>query len=130
MHKRPLSIPIGLTPDLTPTTINGFTHSPLTTDQSSLFESLNVNKDDLTQAIYETHGGISYAEAQRIMDLILDIIKKRLVRGEKVLLSRFGAFRVVRRRDRKGINPQTGAPMVIPGRRAISFKPSKYLKSV
>jgi nucleoid DNA-binding protein len=89
-----------------------------------------VNKDDLSQAIYEVHGGISFAEARKIVDLILDLIKGRLIKGEKVLVSGFGSFRVVRRKARKGINPQTGESIVIRGRKAVSFKPSKSLKSV
>ena len=89
-----------------------------------------MNKNDLAKAIYDTHGGMSYADAQRIMDSILEIIKSRLTRGEKVLISGFGCFRVVVRKDRKGINPQTGKAIVIRGRKAIAFTPSKYLKSV
>jgi DNA-binding protein HU-beta len=89
-----------------------------------------VNKNDLSKAVYEVHGGMSYADAQRIVDLILDTIKTSLTRGEKVLLSGFGCFRVVARKDRKGINPKTGNPIVIPGRKAVRFKPSKYLKSI
>ena len=89
-----------------------------------------MNKDDLSKAIYEVHGGISFADARRVVDLILDLIKGRLIRGEKVKVSGFGSFRVVKRRDRKGINPQTGESIVIRGRRAISFKPSRNLKSV
>ena len=89
-----------------------------------------MNKNDLTQAVHNIHGGMSYADAARVVDLILDIIKGRLVKGEKVLLSGFGSFRVVNRKDRKGINPQTGGSMIIRGRKAVAFKPSKYLKSV
>jgi nucleoid DNA-binding protein len=89
-----------------------------------------VNKDHLTDAIYRAHGGMSYADARMIVDLILTIIKARLKLGEKVVLSGFGTFRVVSRRDRKGVNPQTGSEMVIRGKKAVSFKPSKYLKSV
>jgi nucleoid DNA-binding protein len=89
-----------------------------------------VNKNDLGKAIHDIHGGMSYANAVKIVDLILDIIKLRLVRGEKVVLSGFGCFRVVARKGRKGVNPQTGDYIVIPGRKAISFRPSKYLKSV
>jgi len=73
---------------------------------------------------------MSYADAQKTIDLILDTIKARLTRGEKVLLSGFGCFRVVSRKDRKGINPKTGESIIIPGRKAIRFKPSRYLKSV
>lgn len=89
-----------------------------------------MNKNDLSKAVYDVHGGMSYADAQKVIDLILDVIKARLIRGEKVLLSGFGCFRVVSRMDRKGINPKTGDPIVIRGRRVIRFKPSKYLKSV
>jgi DNA-binding protein HU-beta len=89
-----------------------------------------VNKNDLSRAIYEVHGGMSFADTQKIVDLILDIIKGRLCRGEKVLISGFGCFRVVRRRDKRGINPQSGDSIRIPGKKTIKFKPSKYLKSV
>lgn len=89
-----------------------------------------MNKDDLSKAVYDVHGGISFAEARKIVDLMLDLIKHRLTKGEKVLLSGFGSFRVKRRRDRKGVNPQTGESMIIPGREVITFKPSKNLKSI
>jgi nucleoid DNA-binding protein len=89
-----------------------------------------VNKDDISTAVYEAHGGLSIAEARRIVDITLDLIKGRLLKGEKVLLSGFGSFRVIHRKDRKGINPQTGESIIIAGRKAVSFKPSKYLKTV
>ena len=89
-----------------------------------------MNKNDISKKVYEAHGGISYAEAQKIVDLIIDVIKERLSRGEKVLLSGFGCFRVARRKEKKGVNPQTGEPVVIAGRNSVKFKPSKYLKSV
>jgi len=89
-----------------------------------------MNKDDIAKAVYDIHGGMSFADAQRIVDLILNKIKVHLIRGEKVVLSGFGCFRVVVRTDRKGINPKTRKPITIPGRRAIRFKPSKYLKTV
>ncbi len=89
-----------------------------------------MNKDDLSTAVYNAHGGLSFNDARRVVDLFLEIIKGRLSRGEKVLISGFGCFRIVKRKDRKGINPQTGQPIIIPGRKAITFKPSKHLKSV
>jgi DNA-binding protein HU-beta len=89
-----------------------------------------VNKDDLSKAVYEVHGGMSFAEARRVVDVILDLVKGRLMKGEKVLLSGFGSFRVARRKDRKGINPQSREPILIPGRRVVTFKPSKNLKSI
>jgi nucleoid DNA-binding protein len=89
-----------------------------------------MNKNDISKRVYEAHGGISYADAQKIVDLVLEIIKRRLSRGEKVLISGFGCFRVMRRRAKRGVNPQTGESVLIPGRKSIKFKPSKYLKTV
>ena len=89
-----------------------------------------MNKNDISKKVYEAHGGISYAEAQKIVDFILDTIKVRLSRGDKVLLSGFGCFRVMRRKEKRGVNPQTGEPVVIAGRKSVKFTPSKYLKSV
>jgi nucleoid DNA-binding protein len=89
-----------------------------------------MNKNDISKRVYEAHGGISYAEAQKIVDLILETIKGRLVRGEKALISGFGCFTVMRRKDKKGVNPQTGEPVIIAGRNSIKFKPSKYLKTI
>jgi integration host factor subunit alpha len=89
-----------------------------------------MNKNDISKKVYEAHGGISYAEAQKIVDLILETIKGRLVRGEKVLISGFGCFTVMRKKGKKGVNPQTGEPITISCRKSVKFKPSKYLKTV
>ncbi len=89
-----------------------------------------MNKNDISKRVHEAHGGISYVEAQKIVDLILETIKGRLRRGEKVLISGFGCFSVVKRKEKKGVNPQTGKPVVIRGRKSIKFKPSKYLKTI
>ena len=89
-----------------------------------------MNRNDLARAVYEVHGGLSQAESQRIVDQIFGTIRERLVRGEKVLLSGFGCFRVKSRRERRGVNPQTGDSILVPGRRSVVFKPSRYLKSV
>ena len=89
-----------------------------------------MNKNDISKKVYEMHGGLSYAEAQKIVDLIIGIIKEQLKRGEKVLLSGFGCFTVQKRKVKKGVNPQNGEAIIIPGRNSVKFKPSKYLKSV
>jgi len=82
------------------------------------------------QAVYEAHGGLSLADARRVVDLIFDTVKARLARREKVLLSGFGSFRVVERKERIGVNPKTGRPMIIRGRLAVRFRPAGRLRSV
>jgi len=87
-----------------------------------------MNKDDISKTIYEAHGGLSYAETRKIINFILETIKDRLSCGEKVLLSGFGCFYVKPMKTKRGVNPQTGAPMIIPGRNSVKFKPSKHFK--
>ncbi len=89
-----------------------------------------MNKNNLSQAVHDVHGGMSHANAVKIVDLIFDIIKRHLAEGEKVLISGFGCFRVVTRKDRRGVNPRSGDAIVIRSRKAVVFKPSKYLKSI
>jgi len=89
-----------------------------------------MNKNDISKKVYEAHGGLSYAESQKIVDFILETIKKRLAGGDKVLLSGFGCFTVMRRKEKKGVNPQTGEPVLIAGRKSVKFKLSKNLKTV
>ena len=89
-----------------------------------------MTKNDLTDAVYRVHGGMSRVEALRLVDLIFQTIRRKLLRGEKVLLTGFGCFRVVQRRDRRGVNPRTGERLVIRGRRVVVFKPSGRLRSV
>ena len=89
-----------------------------------------MNKNDISKKIYEAHGGLSYAETQGIINFILETIKDRLSRGEKVLLSGFGCFYVAHSKTKRGANPQTGLPMVIPERNSVKFKPSKRLKTI
>jgi len=89
-----------------------------------------MNKNDISKNVHEAHGGLSYVESQKIVDFILDTIKERLSRGEKVLLSGFGCFNVMQRKTKRGVNPQTGESITIQGRNAVRFKPSKYLKTL
>jgi DNA-binding protein HU-beta len=89
-----------------------------------------MNKNDISKKVHEAHGGLSYVEAKKLVDLILETIKMRLSKGEKVLISGFGCFSVMKRKEKKGVNPQTGDPVIISGRNSVKFKPSKHLKSI
>jgi integration host factor subunit alpha len=55
-------------------------------------------------------------------------MKETLGRGERIKISGFGNFVLRDKRPRQGRNPKTGDPMLITGRRVLSFKPSNILK--
>ncbi len=86
-----------------------------------------MTKDSLAKVVYDLHGGISYKEAQRIIDNMLNTIKGKLLEGDKIMLTGFGVFHVVHRKQRRGINPQSGDSILIKSRKYVSFKPSKIL---
>ena len=89
-----------------------------------------MTKAEIVERIYEKveKDGFSKKEAAEVVEAIFEVIKRHLERGEKVKISGFGNFVVHTKRPRKGRNPQTGAEIVISGRRVLSFKPSQVLK--
>jgi integration host factor subunit alpha len=89
-----------------------------------------MTKAEIVEQIYDKveKDGFSKKEAAEVVEAIFEVIKRHLERGEKVKISGFGNFVVHTKRPRKGRNPQTGAEIVISGRRVLSFKPSQVLK--
>lgn len=73
--------------------------------------------------------GISKAAANAALDSALEGITKALKKKDgKVTLVGFGTFTKVRRKARKGRNPQTGAAIKIKARNAVKFTPGKKLR--
>jgi nucleoid DNA-binding protein len=89
-----------------------------------------MTKADLARAVYERHGGISYQDSQRIVDMIFAILKQHLLEGHRVHIVGFGTLEVVSRRARRGRNPATGETIELPAKRALVFRPSRAIKSV
>ena len=86
-----------------------------------------MTKADLVEAVYRMHGGLSRKEAANVVEQLINSIKQVLLRGERVQISGFGCFEVVRRRSRKGRNPQTGDVIAIGERQSLVFRPSRIL---
>ena len=74
--------------------------------------------------------GFSKKEATDLVDLVFDLLKDKLIEGEKVKISGFGNFVVRGKHERPGRNPQTGEQIMISARRVLSFRPSQVLKGL
>ena len=81
----------------------------------------------ITRVAEET--GTSKRVARQVVDKALDIIADQLQAGEKVVLTGFGTFQMRARRQRRGVNPQTGQEMVIPSMQTPGFSASNSLRS-
>ncbi len=67
-------------------------------------------------------------ESAKIIENLIEIIKRTLASGEDVLASGFGKFCVKDKKERKGRNPATGNDLVLPARRVVTFKWSGRLR--
>ena len=85
-----------------------------------------ANKKDLTNAIAEATGNTKKA-SREMVNIIMDVIKETLAKGETVRLVNFGTFKVVARKARKGRNPRTGEAIDIPAKNVVRFKAGKGL---
>ncbi len=66
--------------------------------------------------------------AQDAVECVISSIINSLKRGEDVVLTGFGTFKVVKRKARKGRNPYTGEEIRISATKAPKFTPGKALK--
>jgi DNA-binding protein HU-beta len=87
-----------------------------------------MNKQALIAKVAKDTGGTKVAAAQAIESMI-DGITRALKKGDSVTFVGFGTFKTSPRKARTARNPQTGAPIKIPKRKAVRFVAGKALKS-
>lgn len=73
---------------------------------------------------------IPQKSAVEAVSTVFEVISDSLVQGDQVSISNFGSFGTKARPARTGRNPQTGDPIEIEARRAVSFKASQKLKDI
>ncbi len=88
-----------------------------------------VTKRDLARRLHERFG-FSERSMYRLVEILIEEIKTALERGEEVKIFHFGSFRVHKRRPRRGVNPKTREPIIIPGTRTVLFRPAPTLKAL
>ena len=86
-----------------------------------------MKKAELVEAI-AAKTGLTKADANRALDATFEVSTKALKKGERVPVAGFGTFNVSKRKAREGRNPQTGATVKIPARKAVTFKAGTALK--
>jgi len=90
---------------------------------------MTLTKADIAQKIADDCGFMK-GEAAEVLEKALDIIKKRLIAGEDVMISGFGKWSVRSKHARRGRNPQTGQEIVLDARRVVTWSYSPVLKNV
>lgn len=86
-----------------------------------------MTRDELAETL-ATQAGVAQAEATTFIDALATVLTDRLGNGDNVELPSLGVFELVRRKERKGRNPKTGAALTIPAATIVNFKPTASLK--
>jgi integration host factor subunit alpha len=88
---------------------------------------MTLTKADIVHAIYNQLD-LPKTRSSKVVDSLLEIIKKTLENGEDVLISGFGKFNVKEKRERRGRNPQSGEDLMLGERRVVRFRCSGRLR--
>ena len=83
-----------------------------------------MNKKELCNALAEKTG---LTEAQKAFNAVIEIVTDEMKRNGRITLIGFGSFSVKQKAARKGMNPTSFAPIDIPAKKVVNFKPSIYL---
>jgi len=86
-----------------------------------------LTKHSIVEQIYNELG-FPKNQSVEITESLLEIIKSSLESGDDVLVSGFGKFCVMDKKERKGRNPATGEDLMLKPRRVVTFKCSGKLR--
>ena len=78
--------------------------------------------------VYAAKGNFeTKAEAERKLNILLDLFEETLVKGDDVNFIGWGKFEVKDTPARVGRNPKTGVEVEIPAKKVVKFKAGKTL---
>ena len=86
-----------------------------------------MNKAQLVEAV-ALDANISKVDARKAVDSIIRMTVQALREEERLTLTVLGTFSVQHKPARMGRNPRTGAPVKIPPRKAVKFRPTVELE--
>jgi len=87
-----------------------------------------MTKAELVDEMAKDAGISKVAAAEALNSMMTNITKALKKKDGKVTLVGFGTFSKVKRKARKGRNPQTGAEIKIKASNVVKFKAGKKLK--
>jgi len=87
-----------------------------------------VTKQEFVDAVADK-AGMSKRDAGAAVDAVLDCITDTLRRRDSVTFTGFGKFSTSARAARMGVNPRTGAKVMIPATTVPKFSAGSALKS-
>ena len=88
---------------------------------------INLTKKDIVNLIY-MQIGFSKQISESLIEEFFSLIVSNLKKEEELKISKFGTFKIRKKKSRIGRNPKTKELKNISERKVILFKPSKEFK--
>ena len=88
---------------------------------------MTLTKAKIVDTIHEDLG-FPKNKSSELLEILLELMKNALEKGEDVLISGFGKFCVKEKKQRRGRNPATGNDMILDQRRVVTFRCSHLLR--
>lgn len=86
-----------------------------------------MTKNELAERVAKKVG-LTKKSGFDAVNSVFGSIKEALIKGDKVVITGFGTFKVRSRAQRKGRNPQTGGSIQIAGHKLPGFTAGKTLR--
>jgi len=80
----------------------------------------------ITQMAKKTN--VNKKGVESVLKSLIETIQQALKKDGQIRLDGLGTFRVIERKARTGVNPQTRAKMKIPAKKAPAFRAAKALR--
>jgi DNA-binding protein HU-beta len=80
----------------------------------------------ITQMAKKTN--VSKKGVESVLKSLIETVQQALKKDGQIRLDGLGTFRVIERKARTGVNPQTRAKMKIPAKKAPAFRAAKALR--
>lgn len=87
----------------------------------------NVTKDQIVDAV-AARTDMTKKDVEAVVEALFDEVTVQMQKGSKVTFTGFGAFRVLQRAERMGINPKTKERIKISAMKVPKFSAGKTLK--
>ena len=87
----------------------------------------NFTRKDLSNKIFKNLG-FSKNLSSKIVDDFFETLTLEIIKSNKIKISSFGTFNVLRKKERIGRNPKTKDEAKITARKVVKFKPSLSIK--
>jgi integration host factor subunit beta len=87
-----------------------------------------MTRAELIEQLAFSHPELTLKDIELTVRTILDKMSRSLAEGGRAEIRGFGSFNLNHRPPRKGRNPKTGAPVIIPARYVPHFRPGKELR--